>query len=223
MFETLSLFLLAITELRWKLGQYSSPKTIPQGNSTQHRPSLIAISKPLNHHLRITHNAPCLLLSPKICLRIVFNLSWDDCCTQEKIGNNGYAKFWGKNRQYYMGTVKMVMLNSIEVLHWCQNSLQCRRFLWACNLPVKAPCWNFPKRGGDGAEREKRNLFFSPLPSPLSFFRPRTYRKGYYFYSPQSSTVIKSKMAATTILRTGTRFRPPKIRLHCRLVSKEES
>ena len=27
---------------------------------------------------------------------------------------------------------------------------------------------------------------------------------GYYFYSPQSSTVIKSKMAATTILRTNT-------------------
>ena len=37
-----------------------------------------------------------------------------------------------------------------------------------------------------------------PLPLPLSFFRPRTYRKGYYFYSPQSSSVIKSKMAATT-------------------------
>ena len=44
-----------------------------------------------------------------------------------------------------------------------------------------------------------------------------TYRKGYYFYSPQTSTVIKSKMAATTILRTRTRFRRPKIRLHCRL------
>ena len=43
------------------------------------------------------------------------------------------------------------------------------------------------------------------------------YRKGYYFYSPQSSTVIKSKMAATTILRTRTGFRPPKIRLHCGL------
>ena len=33
--------------------------------------------------------------------------------------------------------------------------------------------------------------FFSPLPLPLSFFRHRTYCKGYYFYSPQSSTVIK--------------------------------
>ena len=42
--------------------------------------------------------------------------------------------------------------------------------------------------------------------------------KGYYFYSPQSSTVIKSKMAATTILRTRTRFCPPKIRLQCRLI-----
>ena len=76
------------------------------------------------------------------------------------------------------------------------------------------------KGSGEGAGREKRKrrIFFLPSPSPLSFFRPRTYRKGYYFYSPQSSTVIKSKMAATTILRTGTMFRPPKIRLHCRLL-----
>ena len=67
-----------------------------------------------------------------------------------------------------------------------------------------------------GGEREEK-IFFLSSPSPLSFFRPRTYRKGYYFYSPQSSTVIKSKMAATTILRTRTRFHPPKIRLRCRL------
>ena len=60
-------------------------------------------------------------------------------------------------------------------------------------------------------------VFFLPFPFPLSFFRPCTFRKGYYFYSPQSSTVIKSKMVATTILRTQTRFRPPKIRLNCRL------
>ena len=36
-------------------------------------------------------------------------------------------------------------------------------------------------------------------------------------YSPQSSTVIKSKMVATAILQTRTRFRPPNIRMHCRL------
>ena len=91
------------------------------------------------------------------------------------------------------------------------SSLQCRRFLWARNLLAKVPRWNLPKRGRDGASQRERG------PSPLSFFRPRTYRKGYYFYSPQSSTVIKSKMAATTILRTRTRLRSPKIRLHCRL------
>ena len=54
------------------------------------------------------------------------------------------------------------------------------------------------KGSGEGAGREKRK----PPPSPLSFLRPRTYPKGYYSYSPQSSTVIKSKMAATTITNT---------------------
>ena len=73
------------------------------------------------------------------------------------------------------------------------------------------------KGSGEEAGREKRKTAYFFLPSPLSFFRPRTYRKGYYFYSPQSSTVIKSKLAATRILRTRTRFRPPKIHLHCRL------
>ena len=74
-------------------------------------------------------------------------------------------------------------------------------------------CTEFPKR----TMISGRHIFFLSSPSPLSFFRPHTNRKGYYLHSPQSSTVIKSKMAATTILRTRTRFRPPKIRLHCRL------
>ena len=91
-------------------------------------------------------------------------------------------------RRLIKNRIKIKQINKI----WF--SLQCRRFLWARNLLAEAPCWNFPKREG-------------------------TVRvcKGYYFYSPQSSTVIKSKMAATTTLRTRTRFRPPKIRLHCRL------
>ena len=87
-------------------------------------------------------------------------------------------------------------------------------------LPYAAPIRSsvcqrteFPKR----TMISGRRIFFLPSPSPLSFFRPRTYRKGYYFYSPQSSIVIKSKIAATTILRTRTRFRPPKIHVHCRL------
>ena len=58
--------------------------------------------------------------------------------------------------------------------------------------------------------------FFLPIPPPppsshLSFFRPSTSPKGCYFYSPQSSSVIKSKMAATT-----NEHKLPKYsRLHC--------
>ena len=36
------------------------------------------------------------------------------------------------------------------------TSLQCRRFLWARNLLAKVPCWNFRKRGGDGASQRER-------------------------------------------------------------------
>ena len=50
-------------------------------------------------------------------------------------------------------------------------------------------------------------------------FRGEEEMEWVYFYSTQSSTVIKSKMVATTT-RTRTRFHPPKIRLHCRLPSK---
>ena len=64
-----------------------------------------------------------------------------------------------------------------------------------------------PKRGGNGAsqgegggggEKEEKERRENPSPSPLFFFRPHAYREGYYFYSPQSSSVIKSKMAASS-------------------------
>jgi len=51
--------------------------------------------------------------------------------------------------------------------------------------------------GGGGEIQEKMLHFLSPLSLPLSFFHPSTYPKGCYFYSPESSSVIKSKMAAT--------------------------
>ena len=84
-------------------------------------------------------------------------------------------------------------------------------------LPEERRRWGESKEAGRGRGERREKFFFLPFPSLLSFFRSRTYRKDYYFYSPQSSTVIKSKMVATTILRTRTRFRPPKIRLNCRL------
>ena len=117
----------------------------------------------------------------------------------------------------------------MDVIYWLLtariihefDSHQCRHFLWApenllAKLPEERRRWGESKGAWRG--REERRDFFLPSPSPFSFFRPRTYRKGYYFYSPQSSTIMKSKMAATTIFWTQTRFRPTKIRLHsCRL------
>ena len=63
--------------------------------------------------------------------------------------------------------------------------------LWARNLLAKAPLPEVRRKWGES--------------------------RVYYFYSLQSSSVIKSKMAATTTLRTRTRFHPRKIRLHCSL------
>ena len=38
---------------------------------------------------------------PKFCIIIVFDLSWDDCNSQEKLEKNGYAKFLGVNKVHY--------------------------------------------------------------------------------------------------------------------------
>ena len=61
------------------------------------------------------------------------------------------------------------------------------------------------KGGGGGGEREEKMpacFFFSPPPPPFPSFSlapTPLYLKGCYFYSPQCSSVIKSKMAAKTI------------------------
>ena len=84
--------------------------------------------------------------------------------------------------------------------------------LYCTNQELHLPAHGVSQKNNDVGQA----YFFSP-PPPLSFFCPHTYPKGYYFYSPQSSTVKKSKMAATTI-QTRTKFRPPKICLNCRLI-----
>ena len=99
------------------------------------------------------------------------------------------------------------------------SSAQFARESAMLKLPEERRRWGESKGAGRGRPGGEREENFLPSPFPLSFFRPRTYRKGYYFYSPQSSTVIKSKTATTKISRTRTRFRPPKIRLPCRLLT----
>ena len=101
-------------------------------------------------------------------------------------------------------------INSIDLqlIDRHQSTSLCRT-----NQELLLPAYGVSQKNNDIGQA----YFFLPSPSPLSFFCPHTYRKSYYFCSAQSSTVIKSKMVATTILRTRTRFRPPKIRLHCRL------
>ena len=108
--------------------------------------------------------------------------------------------------------LEMVSLHHASVFFGRASDFARESAMW--KLPEERRKWGESK--GAGREKRKRRTFFLPSPSPLSSFRPCTYRKGYYFYSPQSSTDIKSKMAATT-MPTRTRFHPSKIRLHCRL------
>ena len=90
-----------------------------------------------------------------------------------------------------------------------RRSLQCRRFHRerANGFNRESAMLKLPKRGGNGAsqgeggrsgEKEEKTPIFSPLPLPPLLFCFHTYRKGYYFYSPQSSSVIESKMAASS-------------------------
>ena len=56
-----------------------------------------------------------------------------------------------KNTLIDLFTDTAAILNLLDLRSIMGCSLQCRRFLWARNLLARAPCWNFPKRGGDGA------------------------------------------------------------------------
>ena len=79
-------------------------------------------------------------------------------CKQKNTSNNKKVYFskggifiWrGGGRQCLWSSVP---LTAGEEAPW--SSLQCRRFLWAHNLLAKAPCWNFPKRGGNGANQRE--------------------------------------------------------------------
>ena len=53
------------------------------------------------HYFHIDHNAPCLPPPPspsppkKKCITVVFNFSWDDCVTQEKLETIVMQNFGG--------------------------------------------------------------------------------------------------------------------------------
>ena len=57
---------------------------------------------------------------------------------------------------YSSGEQALVYRYVLKYLLYVFISLQCRRFLWARNLLAKEPCWNFPKRGRDGASQRER-------------------------------------------------------------------
>ena len=73
--------------------------------------------------------------------------------------------------------------------------------------------------GRGRGERIKNAVSFFSLPPPPfpSFALAPTVRVTISALPNLPCTVIKSKMATTTMLRTRTRFRPPKIRVNCRL------
>ena len=111
-----------------------------------------------------------------------------------------------------MDSILINHLSSFLTVHCTLDtaSLQCRRFHWTHvnGFNHESFMLKLPKGGGNGVSQgeggggrekeEKKREKESSSPSPISFFHPHTYAKGYYFYSPQSSSVIKSKMAASS-------------------------
>ena len=62
--------------------------------------------------------------------------------------------FWGEMQVSDLHNIFKSFI--VQSSHCPHTSLQCRRFLWARNLLAKAPCWNLPKRGGNGASQRER-------------------------------------------------------------------
>ena len=76
-------------------------------------------------------------------------------------------------------------------------SLQCRRFLWARNLVAKAPCSNFPKRGGDGAS-QRRYLPYGLLFRLSPIFHCHKIKDGGYNNITNTNKVLPPQKNACT-------------------------
>ena len=53
--------------------------------ATGSNPHRVHLFDNIIHFFHIDHNAPCPPLQKKKCITIVFDFSWDDCNTEEKL------------------------------------------------------------------------------------------------------------------------------------------
>ena len=77
---------------------YSKSSLTLRNPTTEHKKNKERLLTHTIHHFLIDHNAPCLC--PELCVTIVFDFSWDDCNTLEKL-ETMHANFWGVKKVHY--------------------------------------------------------------------------------------------------------------------------
>ena len=96
--------------------------------------------------------------------------------------------FWIKNNSFQRLNANGNGINNIDLQLIDRHQ---STFLCCTNQELCLPAYGVSQKNNDIGLA----FFFLPSTSPLSFFRPCTYPKGCYFYSPQSFTVMKLKIS----------------------------
>ena len=107
------------------------------------------------HHFHLGHNAPCLPSRPhpKCCITILFDFSWDDCNTQEKL-ETMVMQIWGAG-------AKQDALWSMWKL-WMNG--KCKK--WQQHIPFFFTCFFFYRLSRFCQATESHSRTHAP-PSPL--------------------------------------------------------
>ena len=97
------------------------------------------------HHFHLRHNEPCL--PPKICITILFDFSWDDCNTQEKLETMVMQIWRAGGKQDALWSMWKLWMNGkckkwqqhIPFFFTCFFFLQTFAVLWGDGVPFSHP------------------------------------------------------------------------------------
>ena len=133
------------------------------------------------------HNALCLSLTPKFCISIIFNFSWE--LAPRETENDAYAKFWGDKQR---------ALWHVMVFSGVVNREHEQRRFWAAHVYRKGNFFIL----GQLFCLPLQVLIFAIFPAIRKNKFPQTFTPEYIFFNLNSlhkNTILRNRVCSITI------------------------